>query len=118
MKKNEQIEQEEVIKAKLLNEMQIWDAGSDRYSAALSNYSKLIDLDRERENDKKDRIEKNIHSCIGHVIKIAEIAIPVCIYATVCNNGFIIEKDGVIRSNILESMIKDFPKLFKFKNRS
>ena len=118
MKKNEQIEQEEVIKAKLLNEMQIWDAGSDRYSAALSNYSKLIDLDRKRENDKKDRIEKNIHSCIGHVIKIAEIAITVCIYATVCNNGFIIEKDGVIRSNILESMIKDFPKLFKFKNRS
>ena len=108
MKKNEQIEQEEAIKAKLLNEMQIWDAGSDRYSAALSNYSKLIDLDRKREND----------SCIGHVIKIAEIAIPVCIYATVCNNGFIIEKDGVIRSNILESMIKDFPKLFKFKNRS
>ena len=118
MKKNEQIEQEEVNKAKLLNEMQIWDAGSDRYSAALSNYSKLIDLDRKRENVKKDRIEKNIHSCIGHVIKIAEIAIPVCIYATVCNNGFIIEKDGVIRSNILESMIKDFPKLFKFKNRS
>ena len=98
--------------------MQIWDAGSDRYSAALSNYSKLIDLDRKRENDKKDRIEKNSHSCIGHVIKIAEIVIPVCIYATVCNNGFIIEKDGVIRSNILESMIKDFPKLFKFKNRS
>lgn len=118
MKKNEQIEQEEAIKAKLLNEMQIWDAGSDRYRTALSNYSKLIDLDRKRENDKKDRIEKNIHSCIGHVIKIAEIAIPVCIYATVCNNGFIIEKDGVIRSNILESMIKDFPKLFKFKNRS
>lgn len=118
MKKNEQIEQEEAIKAKLLNEMQIWDAGSDRYSAALSNYSKLIDLDRKRENDKKYRIEKNIHSCIGHVIKIAEIVIPVCIYATVCNNGFIIEKDGVIRSNILESMIKDFPKLFKFKNRS
>ena len=44
MKKNEQIEQEEAIKAKLLNEMQIWDAGSDRYSAALSNYSKLIQI--------------------------------------------------------------------------
>ena len=70
------------------------------------------------DKDKKDRIEKNIHSCIDHAIKIAEIVVPVCIYATICNNGFIVEKDGVIRSNILESMIKDFPKLFKFKNRS
>ncbi len=93
--------------------MQIWDAGSDRYSAALSNYSKLIDLDRKRENDKKDRIEKNIHSCIGHVIKIAEIVIPVCIYATVCNNGFIIEKDGVIRSNILKFDDQRFSKIIQ-----
>lgn len=118
MKKTEQIEQEEAIKAKLLNEMNTWDAGSDRYSAALDNYTKFENIERQREKDKKDRIEKNIHSCIGHAIKIAEIVVPVCIYATICNNGFIVEKDGVIRSNILESMIKDFPKLFKLKNRS
>lgn len=118
MLNKEQNEQEQKIKEKLLNEMNAWDASSDRYSVALDNYTKFESMERQRDKDKKDRIEKNIHSCINHAIKIAEIVVPVCIYATICNNGFIVEKDGVIRSNILESMIKEFPKLFKFKNRS
>ncbi len=115
MKNKKLLELEEKEKEALLEEMKSNDPSTDRYSRALENYTKLNSLSRERENDKNHRIDKNIHAAVEHVINIAGVVIPVCVYATICNNGFIIEKDGVIRSNILESMIKDFPKLFKFK---
>ena len=39
MLNKEQNEQEQKIKEKLLNEMNAWDASSDRYSVALDNYT-------------------------------------------------------------------------------
>ena len=59
MLNKEQNEQEQKIKEKLLNEMNAWDASSDRYSVALDNYTKFESMERQRDKDKKDRIEKN-----------------------------------------------------------
>lgn len=109
---------EEKEREALLDGLKSNDPATDRYKQILDAYLKLEEVDRKRKKDKAERIDRNINSAIGHIIAIGGVVLPVVAYCGICMTGFEIEKEGVIGSNLLETCIKDFTKVFKIKGKA